>query len=64
MSRKTRKFKLLDDVEEVALDEEGKRELKALNKALSESKTSNNSTYFFMGEVFHLWRGVRERYRA
>lgn len=64
MSRKTRKIKLLDDVEEVALDEEGKRELKALNKALSEFKTSNNSTYFFMGKVFHLWRRARERYRA
>lgn len=41
-----RTIKLPDDVEEVALDEEGKRKLEALNKALSESNSTNKSTYF------------------
>lgn len=36
-----------DDAEEVALDKEDKRKLEALNKVLSESKTSNQSTYSF-----------------
>lgn len=42
---KVRITKLPDDVEEVGLDEEGKIKLEALNKALSDSKTSNNSSY-------------------
>lgn len=40
-----KKIKLPDDVEKVALDEEGKRKLEDLNKASSKSKTSNESIY-------------------
>lgn len=38
-------IKLPKSHEEVAVDEAGKRKLEALNKALSDSKSSNKSTY-------------------
>lgn len=40
-----RTIKQPGDIEQVALDEEGKRKLELLNKALSNFKTSNKSTY-------------------
>lgn len=40
-----RRIPLPGDVEKVALNEEGKRKLEDLNKALSESKALNKSTY-------------------
>lgn len=45
-------IKLFEDSNEVALDEMDKKKLEALNKALSESKSSNKSTICFVGKAF------------
>lgn len=54
-----RTIKLPEDVVEVALDEVGKRKLEALNKELSDFKSSNKSTYTSLARYFIL--GVRVR---
>lgn len=47
-----RRIPLPGDVEKVALNEEGKRKLEDLNKALSESKALNKSTYSSWARYF------------
>lgn len=54
----TRTKILPEDTTEVILDEEGKRKLEALNKVLSDSKSSNKSTYTSWAMHFTFGAGV------
>lgn len=50
--KEARTIKLHDDVEEVSVDEESKRKLEAVNKALLDSKISNKNMYSLWARYF------------
>lgn len=58
-----RTIKLSYDVEEIALDEEGKRKLEPVNKGLC-SKTSNKSSILHGRDILLMVRDDREQYEA
>lgn len=57
VSEEVKTIKLHEDNEKVAMDEARKKKLEALNKALSDSTSSNKSTYAHGGDTLSLARG-------